>query len=156
TCFASTLMGKQSAAPIGATMRRRKQRMSWRFPPSTNIRSGALLRRRIERDDRGADPQTRFALALIRPVELRRLRRARRWQGRRTHLAPPQPTTELHMVSAADRVSDERVTCLRIFADAAGETHMEDVDMAFQPRKLFKDNPPRRLSDNFPSSWFNI
>src|SRR5262249_22023984 len=63
---------------------------------------------------------------------------------------------ELHMVSAADRVTDERVTCLRIFADAAGETHMEDVDIAFQPRKLFKDNPPLRLSDNFPASWFNI
>jgi len=60
------------------------------------------------------------------------------------------------MVSAADRVTDERVTCLRIFADAAGETHMEDVDIAFQPRKLFKDNPPLRLSDNFPASWFNI
>jgi hypothetical protein len=60
------------------------------------------------------------------------------------------------MVSAADRVTDERVTCLRIFADANGETHMEDVDIAFQPRKLFKDNPPLRLSDNFPASWFNI
>src|SRR5262249_48586157 len=66
---------------------------------------------------------------------------------------PPNPKMELHMVSAADRVTDERVTCLRIFADAAGETHMEDVDIAFQPRKLFKDNPPLRLSDNsFPSS----
>jgi hypothetical protein len=60
------------------------------------------------------------------------------------------------MVSAADRATDERVTCLRIFADAAGETHMEDVDIALQPRKLFKDNPPLRLSDNFPASWFNI
>jgi hypothetical protein len=67
-----------------------------------------------------------------------------------------QPETELHMVSAADRVTDERVTCLRIFADANGETHMEDVDIAFQLRKLFKDNPPLRLSDNFPASWFNI
>ena len=47
------------------------------------------------------------------------------------------------------RVTDERVTCLRIFADASGETHMEDVDIALQPRKLFKDNPPLRLSDNF-------
>ena len=46
------------------------------------------------------------------------------------------------MVSAADRATDERVTCLRIFADAAGETHMEDVDIALQPRKLFKDNRP--------------
>jgi hypothetical protein len=54
------------------------------------------------------------------------------------------------MVSAADRVTDERVTCLRIFADAAGETHMEDVDIAFQPRKLFKDNPPLRALRQFP------
>ena len=38
------------------------------------------------------------------------------------------------------RVTDERVTCLRIFADSGGETHMEDVDIALQPRKLFKDN----------------
>jgi hypothetical protein len=46
------------------------------------------------------------------------------------------------------RATDERVTCLRIFADAHGETHMEDVDITLQPRKLFKDNPPLRLSDN--------
>jgi hypothetical protein len=54
------------------------------------------------------------------------------------------------------RATDERVTCLRIFADASGETHMEDIDIALQPRKLFKDNPPLRLSDNFAASWFNI
>jgi hypothetical protein len=54
------------------------------------------------------------------------------------------------------RVTDERVTCLRIFADANGETHMEDVDIILQPRKLFKDNPPMRLSDNLPASWCNI
>jgi hypothetical protein len=54
------------------------------------------------------------------------------------------------------RATDERVTCLRIFADANGGTHMEDVDIALQPRKLFKDNPPLRLSDNFAAAWFNI
>jgi len=54
------------------------------------------------------------------------------------------------------RATDERVTCLRIFADADGETHMEDIDIALQPRKLFADNPPLRLSDNFPASWCNI
>jgi hypothetical protein len=27
------------------------------------------------------------------------------------------------------RATDQRVTCLRIFADAIGETHMEDVDI---------------------------
>ena len=54
------------------------------------------------------------------------------------------------------RACNERVTCLRIFADTNGETHMEDVDIALQPRKLFKDNPPLRLSDNFAASWCNI
>ena len=54
------------------------------------------------------------------------------------------------------QVTDERVTCLRIFADASGETHMEDIDIALQARKLFKDNPPPRLSDNIAASWFNI
>jgi len=64
---------------------------------------------------------------------------------------------EPHMAATSDgRVTDERVTCLRIFADANGETHMEDVDIALQPRKLFKDNPPLRLSDNFAASWCNI
>jgi hypothetical protein len=57
---------------------------------------------------------------------------------------------------AGGRVTDERVTCLRIFADANGETHMEDVDIALRPRQLFKDNPPLRLSDNFPATWCNI
>ena len=57
---------------------------------------------------------------------------------------------------AGGRVTDERVTCLRIFADANGETHMEDIDIALRPRQLFKDNPPLRLSDNFPATWCNI
>jgi hypothetical protein len=50
------------------------------------------------------------------------------------------------------RANDERVKCLRIFADANGETHMEDIDINLQPRKLFKDNPPLRLTDNLPAS----
>ncbi len=54
------------------------------------------------------------------------------------------------------RHNDDRVMCLRIFADASGETHMEEFEIAFQPRKLFEDNPPLRLSDNFPTSWCNI
>ena len=33
-----------------------------------------------------------------------------------------------------------------------GETHMEDLDIALQPRRLFKDNPPLRLSDNLAAS----
>jgi len=54
------------------------------------------------------------------------------------------------------RHNDNRVMCLRIFADAGGETHMEDFEIAFLPRKLFEDNPPLRLSHNFPTSWCNI
>jgi hypothetical protein len=30
------------------------------------------------------------------------------------------------------------------FADANGQTHMEDIDIDLQPRKLFEDNPPLR------------
>jgi hypothetical protein len=52
--------------------------------------------------------------------------------------------------------TDESVPCLRIFADARGETHMEDIEITFQPRRLFKDNPPLRLTDNFDASWYNI
>jgi hypothetical protein len=54
------------------------------------------------------------------------------------------------------RATDERVKCLRIFADGNGETHMEDIEITLQPRKLFKDNPPLRLSENLPASWYNI
>jgi hypothetical protein len=50
------------------------------------------------------------------------------------------------------RATDERVICPRIFADANGETHMEDVDIVLQPKQLFKDNPPLRLTDNFAAS----
>ena len=51
------------------------------------------------------------------------------------------------------RVTDERVTCLRLFTDANGETHLEDFDITL---KLFKDNPPLRLSDDLAASWCNI
>jgi hypothetical protein len=54
------------------------------------------------------------------------------------------------------RATDERVTCLGIFADANGETHMKDVDIVLQPKQLFKDSRPLRLTDNFPASWYNI
>jgi hypothetical protein len=64
---------------------------------------------------------------------------------------------EPHMAAiSGNRASDEHVTCLRIFADGNGETHMEDVDIALEPRKLFKDNPPLRLSNNLPAAWCNI
>jgi hypothetical protein len=54
------------------------------------------------------------------------------------------------------RANDERVKCLRIFADGNGETHMEDMDITLQPKKLFKDTPPLGLTENLPASWYNI
>jgi hypothetical protein len=57
---------------------------------------------------------------------------------------------------SGNRANDERVKCLRIFADSNGETHVEDIDITLQPRKLFNDNPPLRLSQNLPASWYNI
>jgi hypothetical protein len=36
-------------------------------------------------------------------------------------------------VSYATCATDERVTYLRIYADAEGETHMEEVDLALLP-----------------------
>jgi sugar phosphate isomerase/epimerase len=64
---------------------------------------------------------------------------------------------ETHMQAIPDeRITDERVTCLRIFADANGESHMEDVDIGLQPRKLFEDNPSLPLSDNLAVSWCNF
>jgi hypothetical protein len=61
------------------------------------------------------------------------------------------------MATTSDRrATDERVKCLRIFADGSGETHMEDIEITLQPRQLFKDNPPLRLSKNLPASWYNV
>jgi hypothetical protein len=54
------------------------------------------------------------------------------------------------------RACNEHVTCLRIFANANGETHMEEIDIDLQARKLFKDNPPLRLTDNLATSWHNV
>jgi hypothetical protein len=56
---------------------------------------------------------------------------------------------------SAERANDERVKCLRIFADGNGET-LEDIDITLQPRKLFKDNPSLGLTENLPASWYNI
>ena len=56
----------------------------------------------------------------------------------------------------AARATDERVVCLRIYADSYGETHMQDVDIALLPRMLFKDNPPLRLSDTLAASGIHF
>jgi hypothetical protein len=48
--------------------------------------------------------------------------------------------------SYAARATDESVTYLRIYADAEGETHMEEVELALLPRAFFKGHPPLRLT----------
>jgi hypothetical protein len=59
-------------------------------------------------------------------------------------------------VSYAPRATDERVTCLRIYADVDGETHMEDIDIALLPRAFFAGHPPLRLSDTLAACGCNI
>jgi hypothetical protein len=44
------------------------------------------------------------------------------------------------------------MTYLRIFADADGETHMQDIDITLLPREFFKGHPPLRLSDTLAAS----
>ena len=56
---------------------------------------------------------------------------------------------------SGERATNERVKCLRIFSDGDGETHLEDIDITLQPKKLFKDTPPLRLTENLPASWYN-
>jgi hypothetical protein len=68
-------------------------------------------------------------------------------------------TSESHTiggVSHAARATDERVTCLRIFADSNGETHMQDIDVTLIPKEFFKDIPPLCLSDTLAASGCNI
>ena len=52
-------------------------------------------------------------------------------------------------VISGQRATDERVKCLRIFADAKSETHMEDIDITLQPKKLFNDTPRWALRKTF-------
>jgi len=58
--------------------------------------------------------------------------------------------------SYAEKATDERLVCLRIYADANGETHMEDLDIALSEAILFKDNPPLRLSETRAASGIHF
>jgi hypothetical protein len=60
------------------------------------------------------------------------------------------------LTSDAPPAIDERLICLRIYADASGETHMQEIEMALLPRTLFKDNPPLHLSDTFAASGIHF
>jgi hypothetical protein len=58
----------------------------------------------------------------------------------------------LEAVSLVKLATDERVTCLRIYADAVGETHMQEVAFALLTKQVFKDNLPLRMSETLASS----
>ena len=59
-------------------------------------------------------------------------------------------------ISYAARATDERVTYLRIFADAEGETHMEEADLSLLARTFFVGLPPLRLSDTLAATGCNV
>jgi hypothetical protein len=48
------------------------------------------------------------------------------------------------------------VTYLRIYADAEGETHMEEVNVALMPRAFFNGHPPLRLTETLAATGCNI
>src|SRR5260221_5114914 len=48
-------------------------------------------------------------------------------------------------VSYASRATDQRATYLRIYADANGETHMQDIDISLLPREVIAH--PSRPAD---------
>jgi hypothetical protein len=54
--------------------------------------------------------------------------------------------------SFAAQATDERVTYLRIYTDASGETHMQESDVTLFPKQVFKNNSPLRLSDTIIAS----
>jgi hypothetical protein len=99
-------------------------------------------------DNRAADiPAAIYLMEVIAP----------RRQKIKVKLSPWQPCRRPFMAAiSGGRANDERVKCLRIFADGSGETHMEDIDITLQPKKLFKDTPPLGLTENLPASWYNI
>jgi hypothetical protein len=55
-------------------------------------------------------------------------------------------------VSFAKLATDQGVTCLRIYSDGKGETHMQEVEFALIPKQIFKDNLPLRLSETLAST----
>jgi hypothetical protein len=63
-------------------------------------------------------------------------------------------TRETDMAAiSGERATNERVKCLRIFSDGDGETHLEDMDITLQPKKLFKDTPPLGLTENLDHQY---
>jgi hypothetical protein len=71
--------------------------------------------------------------------------------GQSRHSAP---RSEQHnrTISYAAQATDERATYLRIYADDAGETHMQDVDIALLSKEVFEGCPPLRISETLQAS----
>jgi hypothetical protein len=59
-------------------------------------------------------------------------------------------------ISYAAQATDDHVTCLRIYADADGETHMQDIDVGLMPKEFFKGLPPLRLSETIGATGCNF
>jgi len=55
-------------------------------------------------------------------------------------------------ISFAKQATDEQVTCLRIYADQTGETHMQEIEFSLLPENVFKDSRPLRLSETLGAS----
>jgi hypothetical protein len=62
----------------------------------------------------------------------------------------------MEAVSYAARATDQRATYLRIYADADGETHMQEIDVSLLPEDVFNGYPPLRLSDTLTASGWRF
>src|SRR5262249_30150777 len=112
----------------------------WKSGHEADITARPILTRTRHRPDR--NPAAQQSPAVLPCLDSRR--------------EPPEEPYMTGAVSYAAKATDERVTCLRIFADASGETHMQDINIGLQPRKLFKDNPALHLTDTLTASGCNI
>ena len=59
-------------------------------------------------------------------------------------------------VSFAKEATDQQVRCLRIYADTAGETHMQEVAFALLPKRVFPNQPPLCLSETAASTGWSF
>jgi hypothetical protein len=50
----------------------------------------------------------------------------------------------------------DRLTFLRIYADADGESHMQELDLALLPKQIFQGLPALRLSAVWPAKSFSF
>src|SRR6516225_1583502 len=65
--------------------------------------------------------------------------------------APPGDRSSRKHPEQAWGASDNR-TYLRIYSDANGETHMQNIDITLLPQEVFKNNPPLRPSETLAAS----